>query len=176
MLKARMIKKFLIPSFQFLIKYELLVPLFFVLLIGCSSVRFSSKRPSFNLTDDEKELRKDIVVEALKYRGVRYIYGGSSPFGFDCSGFVQFVYEKFGINIPRTVKDMEKKGTWVKRQDLIAGDLVIFHNPRHVGIYASKGRFVHASTSRGVVRDKLDSEYYQKRFVGGKNIISSLSF
>ncbi|GAJ21060.1 unnamed protein product, partial [marine sediment metagenome] len=112
--------------------------------------------PSFNLTDDEKELRKDIVVEALKYRGVRYIYGGSSPFGFDCSGFVQFVYEKFGINLPRTVKDMEKKGTWVKRQDLIAGDLVIFHNPRHVGIYASKGRFVHASTSRGVVRDKLD--------------------
>jgi cell wall-associated NlpC family hydrolase len=143
--------------------------------LGCSSARFTSSQKTHEFEDGEKELRKAIVLEALKYRGTPYVYGGSSPGGFDCSGFVQYIHRKFGINLPRTVKDMEGKGTWVKRNDLIAGDLVIFHNPRHVGIYASKGTFVHASSSRGVVRDKLDKEYYRKRFVGGKNIISGLS-
>jgi cell wall-associated NlpC family hydrolase len=148
----------------------------FLLLWGCSSARFTSSHHQKNFKDDEKELRKAIVLEALKYRGTPYVYGGTSPRGFDCSGFVQYIHNKFSIELPRTVKDMEKEGKWVKRNELIAGDLVIFHNPRHVGIYASKGTFVHASSSRGVVRDKLDKDYYRKRFVGGKNVISGLPF
>jgi cell wall-associated NlpC family hydrolase len=147
-----------------------------LLLLGCSSARFTSSHHQERFTDDEKALRKALVLEALKYRGTPYVYGGTSPSGFDCSGFVQYIHRKFGIDLPRTVKDMEEKGTWVQRKDLVAGDLVIFHNPRHVGIYASKGTFVHASSSRGVVRDKLDKEYYRKRFVGGKNILSGLVF
>lgn len=150
--------------------------LLLLLLIGCSSARFTSSHHHESFTDEEKELRKALVLEALRYRGVRYVYGGTSPSGFDCSGFVQYVHKKFEIYLPRTVKAMEEHGTWVKRNDLVAGDLVIFHNPRHVGIYASKGTFIHASSSRGVVRDKLDMEYYRKRFVGGKNIISGLLF
>lgn len=148
--------------------------LILALSLGCSSARFTSSHRQENFTDGEKELRKAIVLEALKYRGTPYVYGGTSPKGFDCSGFVQYIHQKFGIDLPRTVKLMEERGRWVKRNELIAGDLVIFHNPRHVGIYASKGTFVHASSSRGVVRDKLDKEYYRKRFVGGKNIISGL--
>ncbi|MCK4576638.1 C40 family peptidase [candidate division WOR-3 bacterium] len=143
-------------------------------MINCTSARFSSKRQYSKLTEEEKDLRISIVLDALKYKGVKYCYGGSSPSCFDCSGFVQYIYKKFGIDLPRTVKDMEEKGTWVKKQHLIAGDLVIFHNPRHVGIYASRGKFVHASSSRGIVKDRLESEYYRKRFVGGKNIISNL--
>ncbi|TES94254.1 MAG: NlpC/P60 family protein [Candidatus Cloacimonadota bacterium] len=157
-------------------RFEWLISIFLLFLIGCSSARFSSQHLDFALKEDEKDLRKEIVIEALKQRGVRYLYGGSSPSGFDCSGFVQYVYKKFGIDLPRTVKAMEKEGKWVKRDDFIAGDLVIFHNPRHVGIYAGKGKFVHASSSRGVVLDRLDKEYYRKRFVGGKNIISDLFF
>lgn len=152
------------------------VPILLLLLFGCSSARFSSKHQGFALSDDEKDFRRNLVIEALKYRGVRYTYGGSSPNGFDCSGFVQYIYKKFGINLPRTVKEMEGKGVWVSRKKLIAGDLVIFHNPKHVGIYASRGKFVHSSSSRGVVLDRLDTNYYRKRFVGGKNIISNLSF
>jgi len=155
-------------------KLRWLFIILFIFLTGCSSARFSSKQPTFNLSDNETELRKKIVIEAFKYRGVKYVYGGTSPAGFDCSGFVQYVYKKFGIDLPRTVKQMEQKGRWVERKHLIAGDLIIFHNPRHVGIYASKGKFVHASSSRGVVLDKLDKEYYRKRFVAGKNIISYL--
>jgi len=140
---------------------------------GCPSVRFVSTVKQGNLPNDEIELRKSIVHEALSHKGTRYVYGGCSPKGFECSGFVQYVYGKLGIKLPRTVKDMESECCWVKQKDLIAGDLVIFHNPRHVGIYASKGTFVHASSSRGIVRDQLDREYYRKRFVGGKNIISN---
>ncbi len=154
--------------------FLLIVAAFFVLITGCSSARFASQGSSVNITSGEKELRKSLVIKALQYRGVKYVYGGESPHGFDCSGFVQFIYKKFGIDLQRTVKLMETQGKWVKRKKLIAGDIVIFHNPRHVGIYASKGKFVHASSSRGVVLDRLDKEYYRKRFVGGKNIISGL--
>jgi cell wall-associated NlpC family hydrolase len=148
----------------------------FLMLTGCASTRFSSKQTFLKLTTQEKDLRKKIVLKAMQYKGVRYVYGGSSPSGFDCSGFVQYIYKKFGIILPRTVQDMESKGKWVKSNQLIAGDLVIFHNPRHVGIYASRRRFIHASSSRGVIIDNLDKEYYVKRFFGGKNIISNLSF
>jgi cell wall-associated NlpC family hydrolase len=148
----------------------------FLLTIGCSSARFTSSHHHEDFSDGEKDLRKALVLEALRYRGTPYVYGGSSPGGFDCSGFVQYIHKKFGIELPRTVKAMGEKGVWVKRNELVAGDLVIFHNPRHVGIYASRGTFIHASSSRGVVRDDLDMEYYRKRFVGGKNIISGLSF
>lgn len=146
----------------------------FLLIISCSSARFSSQHTKNGLSNDEKELRKKIVLEALKYKGVKYKYGGTTPSGFDCSGFVQYIYNKFGLSLPRTVKKMEECGFWVKKKNLIAGDLVIFHNSRHVGIYASKGKFIHASSSRGVVSDLLNKEYYRKRFVGGINIISEL--
>jgi cell wall-associated NlpC family hydrolase len=146
----------------------------FSLITGCSSARFSSQHHTSKLSDGEKELRKKIVLDALKYRGVKYVYGGTTPSGFDCSGFVQYIYKKFGVSLPRTVKKMEDCGVWVERKKLIAGDLVIFHNPRHVGIYSSRGKFIHASSSRGVVSDILDKEYYRKRFVGGINILSEL--
>ncbi len=162
------IMKRIIPSLAFTV--------ILLLITGCSSARFTSSHHHEDFTESEKELRKALVLEALRYRGTPYVYGGTSPRGFDCSGFAQYLYKKFGISLPRTVKAMEEIGKWVKRDELIAGDLVIFHNPRHVGIYASRGTFVHASSSRGVVRDKLDKEYYRKRFVGGKNIISGLSF
>lgn len=153
----------------------LFVAVILLFITGCSSARFASSYHQGEFSESEKDIRKALVLEALRYRGTPYVYGGTSPRGFDCSGFVQYLYKKFGISLPRTVKAMEEKGTWVKRDQLVAGDLVIFHNPRHVGIYASKGTFVHASSSRGVVRDRLDMEYYRKRFVGGKNIISGLS-
>jgi len=152
------------------------VIVFLVFIAGCSSTRFASSHSSQYITSGEKDLRRSVVIKALEYRGVKYVYGGESPAGFDCSGFVQFIYRKFGVDLPRTVKLMESRGKWVGRKNLIAGDLVIFHNPRHVGIYASKGKFVHASSSRGVVLDILDKEYYGKKFVGGKNIISDLRF
>ena len=91
---------------------------------------------------------------ALKYVGYPYVYGGSSPKGFDCSGFVKYVCNQFGYNVNRTASGQMDNGTSVSRNQLQPGDLVFFRKSgsssraSHVGIYVGGGKFVHASTSK----------------------------
>ena len=107
--------------------------------------------------------------------GVKYVYGGTTTRGFDCSGFVGYVFDKNGINLPRSSSGMYSTGTAVSKTNLSTGDLVFFNTSgrgvSHVGIYIGDGKFAHASSSRGVRVDKLNDPYYWgKRFVGAKRI------
>ncbi|MGI6498681.1 MAG: SH3 domain-containing protein [Oscillospiraceae bacterium] len=121
-----------------------------------------------------------VVSTAKKFLGVRYVYGGSSPSGFDCSGFTQYVMKQCGYSIRRTAStQFLNNGTAVSRANLQPGDLVFFRAPgsayaaTHVGIYLGNGEFIHASTTGNVVRiNSLDSAWYAKIFVGGRRIAS----
>jgi cell wall-associated NlpC family hydrolase len=116
-----------------------------------------------------------VVAAALGYRGVPYRFGGSDPAGFDCSGFVQYVFKQAGALLPREVRDQFLAGRHVGRDDVRAGDLVFFETvsrgASHVGLAIGAGEFVHAPSSRGVVRvERLTSRYWAERFVGARRI------
>lgn len=107
--------------------------------------------------------------------GVRYSWGGTSRGGFDCSGFVQYVFKKHGVNLPRTSIAQSGVGQRVAREDLQEGDLVFFitrgSRVSHVGIYIGGGKFIHASSGGGRVRiDALSSSYYNRRYAGARRV------
>lgn len=112
--------------------------------------------------------------------GIGYQYGGTTTKGFDCSGFTSYVFEQFGIELPRTSKDQAAVGTKVAKSELKAGDLVFFNTSgkgiSHVGIYLGDGTFAHASTSRGVIITDLNDSYYAKRYVTARRILSDAQF
>jgi len=87
------------------------------------------------------------VVYAKRFIGSPYSYGGSSPSGFDCSGFVRYVYERFGIELPHSSYADFGLGRRVSRAALRPGDLVFFSGRGHVGLYVGDGRFIHAPHS-----------------------------
>jgi len=148
--------------------------LFLIILIsGCSAVA-----PRH---EEEYALRSKIVQIALKYKGSPYKSGGSTPKGFDCSGFTSFVYNKAGIRIPRTSGSQYDTGQDVDFDEMQNGDLVFFtrwgsvgkfFSPNHVGIFIGNDRFIHAPSSGGKVRiDKLDDDYWDSHYKGSRNVI-----
>ncbi len=113
-----------------------------------------------------------IVAKAKQYLGVPYKWGGTSPSGFDCSGFVYYIYRSLGINISRTMTTMYSQGTPVSKSELQPGDIVFFKNTyksglSHVGIYVGDGKFIHAPSSGKVVSyADLYSNYYIEHYYG----------
>lgn len=118
-----------------------------------------------------------IVDFASQYLGVPYAYGGSSPAGFDCSGFVQYVYKNFGYQMARTAASQYQQGSSVSKSELMAGDLVFFAcnggGIDHSGIYAGDNRFIHSSSPRsgGVIYTSLSESYYTRAYVGACRIL-----
>ncbi|MGP7817074.1 C40 family peptidase [Niallia sp. 01092] len=116
---------------------------------------------------------KSITTIAKKYIGTPYKFGGMTPTGFDCSGFVGYSYQKTGKNLPRTAADMYKKGKKVKKKSLKTGDLVFFSTYKkgasHVGIYIGDNQFIHSS-SKGVKIDKLSNTYWNTNYYGAIRI------
>ena len=105
-----------------------------------------------------------IAATAMKFRGYKYVYGGTTPSGFDCSGFTSYVYRQYGISLPRTSGGQGAAGRSVSRSEIQAGDILAF--PGHVGIYIGNGNMVHASNpTRGVVVDNVFSGYYSGRLI-----------
>jgi cell wall-associated NlpC family hydrolase len=115
-----------------------------------------------------------LTSSALRFLGVPYVFGGTSTSGFDCSGFVQHVFAMVGISLPRTADVQYDVGRPTKGGPR-AGDLVFFDTyggVSHVGIYLGDGRFVHASSSHGVMVSNLSDSYWAARYVGAKRLIS----
>jgi cell wall-associated NlpC family hydrolase len=113
-----------------------------------------------------------IVTTALKYVGAPYARGGSSPAGFDCSGFVMFVYARHGVALPHSAEAQYRLGAPVRRDRLRPGDIVFFDRLGHSGIYIGDGRFVHATKPGDVVKvSGIDESWYRRRWVGARRIL-----
>ena len=117
-----------------------------------------------------------ILAEAKKYLGTPYVYGGASPSGFDCSGFVYYVLKQLGYSPYRTPADQYKMGTYVAKSDLQPGDIVFFAGTyasgiSHVGIYAGNGQFIHSPNSRSTVSySDLTSGYWAEHYYGARRM------
>ena len=116
-----------------------------------------------------------IASYAEQFLGTPYVYGGRSPEGFDCSGFASYVYDHFGIEIPRTADDQYYSGASVSEP--IPGDLVFFttymEGPSHTGIYIGDNCFIHSSSSGGqVIITSLSENYYSARYLGARRFVN----
>lgn len=119
---------------------------------------------------------RDFFSNVSQYFGTRYRSGGQTPAGFDCSGFVRFMFDKvFNMSLPRSSNEMSAMGNKVSRDDLQPGDLVFFHSKsqriNHVGIFIGNDTFVHSSLTKGITEDQLQHEYYEKRFAGAVRLL-----
>ena len=118
----------------------------------------------------------DILAETEQYLGIRYVHGGESPKGFDCSGLIYYVLRTLGYSAPRSVAAQARMGTPVGNDLLQPGDLVFFatlggKSPTHVGIYAGDGQFLHAPNSRSKVSyGDLTSGYWLKCYIGARRL------
>ncbi len=125
-------------------------------------------------------LGEEVVEEAMKYLGIRYVYGGETPKpGFDCSGYTQYVYDKFGYDLSRRAKTQwNDSDRTIKRSELLPGDIIFFSKTgkakdiSHVGIYIGDGDMIHASSgSRKIVIADLDVSWFKNNYYGAKRII-----
>ncbi|WP_404404980.1 NlpC/P60 family protein [Jeotgalibacillus malaysiensis] len=118
----------------------------------------------------------DLTNYAKRFLGTPYVYGGASPSGFDCSGFVQYVMKNSaGISVPRTTSTQYNTGTSVSKANLKTGDLVFFNTfgsgVSHVGIYIGDSKFIHAHSYKGINIDSINDPYYWgSRYVGAKRV------
>jgi len=122
----------------------------------------------------EYSLADSIIADAISYLGAPYVYGSTGPESFDCSGLSYRVFADNGIAIPRTVSALETIGEHVDRDDLVPGDLIIFHNPSHVGLYIGEGEFIHCSSylDRGVVITELSQSNYNRRYYSARRVLT----
>lgn len=116
-----------------------------------------------------------ILSTAKNYLGVPYVWGGTTPDGFDCSGFVQYVFGKNGVSLPRTADVQFELGIPVRSDQLQPGDLVYFTTyepgPSHNGIYLGDGKFINATSSRGIAIDRMNSSYWGPRYIGARRVL-----
>ena len=111
---------------------------------------------------------------AMRFGGVPYVWGGETPAGFDCSGFVQYVFRQIGINLPRTADVQYELGRKVLPTELQPGDLVFFETyepgASHNGIYVGDGDFIGANSGTGVAVASLASPYWNSRYLGARRL------
>ena len=117
-----------------------------------------------------------VTGTALSLRGAPYRNGGSDPSGFDCSGFVRYVFSQHGVTVPRTVSEQFRSGAQVDQQHVEAGDLLFFTTvapgASHVGIAIGGDEFIHAPSGAGQVKvERMSAPYWATRFVGARRVL-----
>lgn len=136
----------------------------------------SAPQEEHGLFGNLKSLKEKIVATASKYLGMRYAFGAARGGDkTDCSLFAQRVFDKFGVNLPRSAAEQSHLGTKVSKANLQPGDLLFYRTykkaPSHVAIYIGDGKMIHASyRDRKVVVDTISKGYYQKRFLFAKRV------
>ena len=133
---------------------------------------------------DDFAMIDDMLNYARKFMGVRYVRGGRSPKGFDCSGFTSYVFKQFGITLSTSSSAQALQGTKVQRDEIVAGDLLFFTGRSakskrvgHVGIVVDHDfetgeiTFIHAATSGGIKIDRISAPYYKARFLQARRVI-----
>lgn len=120
-------------------------------------------------------MASNLTRNALRFLGVPYAFGGTSGYGFDCSGFTQHVFAMMGVHLPRMADEQYYAGKSFKGQPK-RGDLVFFHTyaagVSHVGISLGDGKFIHASSSHGVMVSSLHDSYWGPRYLGAKRVVN----
>ena len=155
--------------------YVTIVPYQNVVTASASAARTSSGTASA-----ATGTRQQIVDYAAKFLGCKYVYGGNTPSGFDCSGYVKYVFKHFGVELTRTSANQYANSVKIKKSELQVGDLVFFSQTAgsskvgHVGIYVGGGQFIHAAApGKGVRYDSLSSDYYSSHYIGSGRVLSN---
>ncbi len=143
---------------------------FWLILMALCLAGCSSHVPPNTRLGEAGEVRAQLNAQLSQWQGTPYRYGGLDRYGIDCSGFVYLTFrDRFGLNLPRSTEEQAEVGSPVSRNELLPGDLVFFRtgsgeNGLHVGIYDSRDQFIHASTSRGVMRSSLNNVYWKRAY------------
>ncbi len=123
------------------------------------------------------DVKSKLMDQYASWKGVRYRLGGDSKRGIDCSAFVQRTFrDQFGLELPRSTYEQQDMGRQIQRSKLRVGDLVLFRagsTGRHVGIYLGNDKFVHASTSSGVMISDLNENYWKARYREARRVLSA---
>ena len=144
-------------------------------LVGESTYRALLGKSLPQISRGSNYISRRVIQSAMAYMGTPYVFGGSTPGGFDCSGFVMYVFGNAGISLPRTADVQYEVGTPIQKSELRAGDLVFFstytYGPSHVGISLGGDKFIHASSSRGVTTDTLNRGYWISTYIGARRVM-----
>ena len=160
--------------------------LFAIFFLSCSFTSKDNKTVNVPIQKIGSNVDRDLLVEyAKQYLGVPYVYAGNDPEkGFDCSGFVSYVFKNFGKDLPRSSRDYKNLGTALEPEDFKVGDILVFYGYQdktiigHLGIICEangmKSKFIHASSGKvsSVTITSLDTEHYTKRFYKCIDVLS----
>lgn len=151
-----------------------------IMLTGCAGTSEIRPEPLPVVQVIKQNVNAPVVDYALQFQGAPYRYGSASPEeGFDCSGFVKYVYKHDGIELPRTVKEMAKVLQPVQNENVRSGDLLFFNTSgdsiSHVGIFMNDFKFIHAPSSKTgrVTISSLKNNYWRERFVDARRPIKN---
>ncbi|MFC3885713.1 C40 family peptidase [Bacillus songklensis] len=155
---------------------SLRLPKLLIVFISALSFVFSFMLAPISQAEASVSWGQEVTEVAKRYTGTPYQWGGTTPKGFDASGYTQYVFKISAakISLPRTAKDQYKTGKSVQRKEVKEGDLVFFNtnnqNVSFVGIYLGKNKFI-AATSKGVRIQDLNLKYWKDRYVGAKRVL-----
>ena len=148
-----------------MLRYGLMV-LLVLWVSACGSTRTA--------VDNKKNVEASLMKAYAEWNGTPYRLGGNTAKGIDCSGLVKTIYKsEFGLDLPRSTGDQIREGRKIKSKELQTGDLVFFKTGRrsmHVGIYMGGNRFLHASTSSGVMISGLQEQYWKTRYLEARRL------